>query len=119
MLINILTGIISTVLIIFSLLYPLLRKQKSFASLKKLKFHCMSGYLSLLAILVHIDFSFNFNLASGYLSLVALIAAIVSGIMKKHINNKIVYTIHLFFITALAVSIIYHVLVSVINLLFM
>ncbi len=120
MFITIVTGIISTFLIVFSLLYPLLKKQKLCIKLKKLKFHCISGYLSLLMILVHIDFNFNFYLTSGYLSLVALTAAIVSGIIKKYImKNRIVYTVHLLSITALAASIIYHIVVNTIKILFM
>ncbi len=120
MFITVITGIIGAFLIIFSLLYPLFKRQKRFVSLKKLKFHCISGCLSIVTILVHIHFSFNFTLSSGNLSLVVLITAIISGVIKKYImRSKIAYTVHLILITALTLLIIYHFFVNAINLLFL
>jgi len=121
MLFDILTGILSILFIVFSLLYPLRQKFKSFGKMSKLKFHCMSGYLSLLAVLIHINFKIiNPYFSAGFLALILLILVAVTGFLRhRFMRAKSFYYIHVSVVGILVLTFFVHFAQKIINILIM
>jgi hypothetical protein len=121
MLFDILTGILSAFFIAFSLLYPLRRKFKSLGSTGKLKFHCISGCLSLLAALIHINFKIiNPYFSAGFLVLLTLIVVAVTGFLKRRFMKvNSFYYVHVLFVGILVLTFLIHFAQQIINLLIM
>lgn len=121
MIFNFLTGLLSVIFIAFCLSYLQRRQWKKPNVIKKLNFHCLSGYLALLIILIHIHFRFfDLKLTAGSISFAALLLISLTGFLKQRFRKKrIFYTVHLGLVAVFIFTVLIHIVQQIINLLLM
>jgi hypothetical protein len=110
MIYSVVTGILSDVLLLFETLF-ILRKKLKFKVLKNLWIHKVVGICLLLAITLHILFSFTeFSLTPGFACLLFALCTIASGVIfSKNRKNRYLQMAHLAFMILTIVSLIIHV----------
>jgi hypothetical protein len=121
MIFDIFTGILSALLIVFSLLFPFRRRLKKLSVIGKLKFHCVSGTLLLIVTLIHINFKLlSPYLSAGFLALFALILVVATGFLKRRFMKvKFLNYLHISFVGFFILTFLIHVFQQIINLIIM
>lgn len=121
MLLNMFTGILSLCFIALCLLYPLRRNFRLKSKIKKLKFHCIYGFLGLLITFVHVNYKLGHPYISvGFIAFLALFLVTITGFMKRRfMKNKHYYITHIVLVVILILTLIIHVTQKILNQLFM
>lgn len=121
MLFDVLTGILSVIFVVLSMLYPFRRKLTALGKISKLKFHCIVGSLLLIVSLVHINFNvLHPYLSAGFFAFFALIGVAVTGFLKRrYMKNKPLLYLHRAFVGIFILGILVHAVQQIINLLIM
>lgn len=119
MLFDVLTGILSALFIVLSLIYPSRRKISS--KISKLRFHCISGSLLVLITLIHINLKImNFSYSYGFITFYALILVVLTGFLKRRfMKSKLYYYVHISCVCVFLLSFVVHSVQQIFNLLFM
>lgn len=119
MLFDVLTGILSALFIVLSLIY--LFRKKIRGEISKLRFHCISGCLVVLVTLIHINLKIlSPSLSSGFITFAALILVTVTGILKRRfMKSKFYYYVHISCVCIFILSFAVHAGQQIINLLMM
>lgn len=119
MLFDVLTGVFSALFIALSLFYLFRRKVKG--KINRLKFHCISGSILVIAALIHINFKIlNPSFSLGWITFIALISVAVTGFLKRRfMKSKFCYYAHTSCACVFLLSFVVHAIQQIINLLVM
>ncbi len=84
---NVITGIISAILMMGALSYSYFKRVKKTGT--KIKKHCILGYLALISSVVHVNNKiFSFSFSESYLVFWFLVMIFISGVLLRYSRKK-------------------------------